>query len=206
MSNYDQLKELVKLAGEASLPAFPDLVKKMAEQNKLLQAIDEHYQCLDQCVNIRPTFGNEMQILYLRDRQTFMFTLFPELLPLAYQVGKVIGAAYIAPRITGNTLEELLKSNVRIAPEHKYGRQEIVWVKENEAVYRTYECADCYGLPNIGLKLCIYESGTAAGAFEVKLGKRVEVEEEKCCANGDPYCEFHIRVFDEPSILGSDTK
>ena len=28
------------------------------------------------------------------------------------------------------------------------------------------------------------------------LGKRCEVTETKCCANGDPYCEFHVQVME----------
>lgn len=205
VADYKELKKLLELSMKTAKETYPELVDRMAKEELLFEAIDTHYKALDEGVNIRPTLGNEMQILYMRDRQTFMFALFPELLTLAYYIGKVIGAAYIAPRISGESLDELLKSNVKIAPSHKYGYQKIVWAKENEAVYRTYECADCYGLPNIGLKLCVYEAGTAAGAFEVKLGKRVEVEEEKCCANGDEYCEFHIYVFDEPALLGQNT-
>lgn len=45
-------------------------------------------------------------------------------------------------------------------------------------------------------EFCVYEAGTAAGCFSAALGKHVEVEETKCCANGDPYCEFHVQVVD----------
>lgn len=143
---------------------------------------------------IRPHLPNQMQFLYMRDRQTFTFALFPELLPLAYQAGRVIGAAYDAPRRAGITLREALESAIHVAQEFDYGRQEIVTVTDNFAVYRTYECADCYGLPNLGMKICIYEAGVAAGALETTLGRPVRVVEVKCCANGDPYDEFEIYV------------
>lgn len=93
------------------------------------------------------------------------------------------------PRIRG-------ENNQPIAKEHGYAIQEIVECREDFAVYRNYECADCYGLPNIGMKICVYEAGTAAGCLGLPLGKRVEVTEVKCCANGDPYCEFEVRVME----------
>lgn len=144
---------------------------------------------------IRPHFPNKMQYLYMRDRQTFTFALFPELLPFAYQAGRAIGAAFDAPRRTGIGLAEALSSAIHVAEDFDYGRQEIVEAGQTRAVYRTYECADCYGLPDLGLKLCAYEAGVAAGALEQILGIPVQVEEVKCCANGDPYDEFVITTF-----------
>jgi predicted hydrocarbon binding protein len=143
---------------------------------------------------LRPTLPNKMQFLYMRDRQTFSFALMPELIPIAYQVGRMIGMAFDAPRREGVTLREALESAIDVAEAFGYGRQEIVTVEENFAVYRTYECADCYGMPNIGMKICPYEAGTAAGALEKTLGRPVRVVEVKCCANGDPYDEFEVYV------------
>ena len=87
-----------------------------------------------------------------------------------------------------------MKSNEPIAARHGYARQEVVEAREDYAVYRNYECADCYGLPNIGMKVCCYEAGTAAGCFSAALGRPVAVTETKCCANGDEYCEFEVIV------------
>ena len=94
----------------------------------------------------------------------------------------------------GKTLPEILNSNQPIAAAHRYAHEEIVVAREDFGIYRHYECADCYGLPNIGMKICAYEAGTAAGCFAKPLGRPVEVIETKCCANGDPYCEFEIHV------------
>lgn len=143
---------------------------------------------------IRPHYPNRMQFIYMRDRQTFTFALFPELMAYAYQAGRAIGAAFDAPRRAGITLKEALESAINVAHEFDYGRQEVVLVEENFAVYRTYECADCYGMANIGQCICVYEAGIAAGALEKVLGRPVNVREVKCCANGDPYDEFEIRV------------
>jgi predicted hydrocarbon binding protein len=146
---------------------------------------------------IRPHFPNKMQFIYMRDRQTFTFALFPELMEAAYQAGRAIGAAFDAPRREGVTLKEALESAIDVAHQFDYGEQEVVRVEENFAAYRTFECADCYGMANIGMCICVYEAGVAAGALEKVLGKPVTVREVKCCANGDPYDEFEITVGEE---------
>ncbi|MBC8569686.1 hypothetical protein H8709_02460 [Oscillospiraceae bacterium NSJ-54] len=161
---------------------------------ELVERILKHYEMMDKGEWIRPNFSNDMQILYMRDRQTFSFLLFPELLEIGYQVGRLIGEKFIAPYLTGKTLPEIMESNLHFAGDHNYAHQEIVVAREDYAVYRNYECADCYGMPNIGMKICCYEAGTAAGCFEIPLGKHVVVTETKCCANGDDYCEFEVKV------------
>jgi hypothetical protein len=89
-----------------------------------------------------------------------------------------------------------MQSNQPIAESISYAFEEIVEADEKHAVYRHYECADCYGLPDIHDKVCVYEAGVAAGMFSEALGKQCTVTELKCCANGDPYCEFLVEVTD----------
>ena len=152
------------------------------------------YEQYDQGIGIRPTLGNEMQIFYMRERQTYTFLLFPELLPAAYEIARAIGETVCADLIRGMTLPEIMQSNLPIAQRHRYAIEEVVEADERHAVYRHYECADCYGMPNIGMKICVYEAGTAAGMFSSALGRPVRVTETKCCANGDDYCEFLVEV------------
>ena len=163
-------------------------------QEALVDSLLRAYTMYDNGIPMRPTLGNEMQIMYMRERQTLSFLLFPELLKLEYEVARVIGDVFIAPMMRGKTLPEILNSNQPIAAAHRYAHEEIVVAREDFGIYRHYECADCYGLPNIGMKICAYEAGTAAGCFAKPLGRPVEVIETKCCANGDPYCEFEIHV------------
>lgn len=193
----DELRQQLQLSPNAIDPELFAEMRQRIQQlgdGQFLPATLSILQRYEQGQPIRPHFPNQMQFLYMRDRQTFTFALFPELLPLAYQAGRVIGAAYDAPRRAGITLREALESAIHVAEAFDYGHQEIVQVEETFAIYRTYECADCYGLPNIGMKLCIYEAGVAAGALETTLGRPVRVVEVKCCANGDPYDEFEIYV------------
>ena len=176
----------------------PQISEEMSQtvrrQEALVDSMLRAYTMYDNGIPIRPTLGNEMQIMYMRERQTLSFLMFPELLKLEYEIARVIGDVFIAPMLVGKTLPEILQSNQPIAAAHRYAREEIVVAREDFGIYRHYECADCYGLPNIGMKICAYEAGTAAGCFSKPLGRPVEVIETKCCANGDPYCEFEIHV------------
>jgi predicted hydrocarbon binding protein len=184
-----QLRE-IRIEG----PVYDGMRYLVNKTPELADRILEHYAMLGRGERIRPNFPNEMQILYMRDRQTLSFLLFPELLEIGYQVGRLIGEKFIAPYLSGSTLPEIMASNLHFAADHNYARQEIVTATNDYAVYRNYECADCYGLPNIGLAICCYEAGTAAGSFETPLGRPVRVRETKCCANGSDFCEFEVTV------------
>jgi predicted hydrocarbon binding protein len=175
-------------------------VLREAGGGRLVESVHGDYTAYYAGRPLRPTLPNDIQFLYMRDRQTFMFVLFPELLPIAYQVGRSVGALVDAwHRDENPDLGALLREALELAPIHGYGRPEIVRVEEDFAVYREHECADCYGMPNIGYPICVYEAGVTAGALEVGLGRPVEVREVKCCAAGDPYCEYEIRVGPKPT-------
>lgn len=143
---------------------------------------------------IRPRLGNTMPFNYMRERQTLTFMLHPELKETAYNIGYIIGEQVCSDMIRGKSLSEIMDSNSPIAEKDGYAFEEIVEADDTHAVYRHYECADCYGLPVIGDRICVYEAGVAAGMFSTALGKRVRVTERKCCAAGDEYCEFFVEV------------
>lgn len=173
-------------------PEYP--AEKQAEVRELLKAFSEDYVKRANGIKIRPRLGNSMPIQYMRERQTLMFTLHPELKKIAYDIGYLIGVDVTSDQIKGKSLPEIMASNEPIAEGDGYAIEEVVEADETHAVYRHHECADCYGLPNIHDKICIYEAGVAAGMFSTALGKAVSVTEQKCCCNGDPYCEFLVEV------------
>ena len=191
-------KNLITDISALDAELFADMRSRIREagNGQFVHGMADSLDKYEKGVPIRPNLPNKMQFIYMRDRQNFSFVLMPELLPIAYQVGRAIGASFDAPRRSGTTLEEVMESAIGIASHFDYGRQEIVKIGDQFAVYRTYECADCYGMPNIEKKLCAYEAGVAAGAIEVKLNKPVRVIETRCCANGDPFDEFEVYVED----------
>jgi uncharacterized protein len=175
----------------------PRLTALLQKQPELLDALALQYNALESGQVIRPTLGNTMPIHYMRDRQTYLFVLFPELLPWAYEMGKAIGRQWNVPQFESKDLPTLLRENAPIAERHHYAKCEILSATATHGTYRMYECADCHGLPNLGLHLCVYEAGTCAGVLEKFLNQPVTVRETRCCAHGDPFCEFEITVISE---------
>jgi len=167
----------------------------------LRQSFAEDYKKTERGEKIRPRLGDVMSVQYMRERQTMTFVLHPELKATAYEIGYMIGQDICSDMIKGKTLPEIMKSNQPIAEEISYAFEEIVEADETHAVYRHYECADCYGLPDIHDKVCVYEAGVAAGMFSAALGRECTVTEQKCCANGDGYCEFLVEVQDDASHI-----
>ena len=50
---------------------------------------------------------------------------------------------------------------------------------------------DCSGLPITNENVCIYDEGFIAGILEAYTGKKYEVREVDCWANGDRVCRFN---------------
>jgi predicted hydrocarbon binding protein len=196
MEPYEKIKAMRENLGnlDFSQACTEEMREKLEEFPAVSRYFASCYEKYEKGEGIRPTLGSEMQIFYMRERQTLSFLLFPELLTVAYEIARAIGENICADQIKGLTLPEIMKSNEPIAQSHRYAYEEVVEADERHAVYRHYECADCYGIPNIGMKICAYEAGTAAGMFSAALGKPVRVTETKCCANGDPFCEFLVEV------------
>ena len=93
--NTPGLEEVRKTLREKIL-ITPQVSEEMSQtvrrQEALVDSLLRAYTMYDNGIPMRPTLGNEMQIMYMRERQTLSFLLFPELLKLEYEVARVIGA------------------------------------------------------------------------------------------------------------------
>ena len=170
----DDLREQLAIPLKANDPElYAEMQQRLAElgEGGLLNGMYDFLARYERGEALRPNFPNKMQFLYMRDRQTFSFGLIPELVPIAYQIGRMIGMAFDAPRREGVTLKEALESAIGVAEAFDYGRQEIVTVEENFAIYRTYECADCYGMPNLGHEDLSLRGGYRCGRFGENSGE-----------------------------------
>ena len=167
---------------------------KDANMEYVFRSFAKVYENQKKGIKIRPRLGDSMPLNYMRERQTLTFLFYPELKKIAYEIGWKIGESVTSDQIRGKSLPEIMESNQPIAQRDGYAFEEVVEADEKHAIYRHYECADCYGLPNIHDKICVYEAGTAAGMFSTALGKKCRVTETKCCADGDDYCEFLVEV------------
>jgi len=66
--------------------------------------------------------------------------------------------------------------------------------KNKSIQFEVDECAICYGVGNLGRTKCYFLGGIIAGTLEGTLGRRVGFSESKCCAKGDPICEFRYSL------------
>jgi hypothetical protein len=179
---------------DGKLDSHVDEVIKSRYSLLIKKVLDDYDQVLNKKSKLRPKLGNEITILYLRDRMALLQVLFPEIDYLIYQAGKAIGKFIVAPNIKGSDIQAIFKEFETFTPICNYGFFEIVKTSKTEGVYRIYECADCYGLPNIKKPLCRFEAGITAGTLEERTGLPAIVDEVRCWGLGDHYCEFHATL------------
>ena len=145
-------------------------------------------------VKIRPRLGDHMPFNYMRERQTLTFLFYPELKEAAYEISRIIGESITSDQIRGKTLPEIMESNQPIAQRDGYAFEEVVEADETHAVYRHYECADCYAFPIYIPKYACTRRVRLRACSPPPWESPAGVTETKCCANGDPYCEFLVEV------------
>ena len=133
----------------------------------------------------RPTLGRYVDVVVFR---AFVFSIIKYLgfnsTHKIYSAGKGFGKS-----LRVRTMDDL----IRCFRELGIGIVEVV-EKNPVLKIRIYESVFCSGLPNIGECVCHYEKGILAGCLENILNKKVEVVETRCCACGDDYCEFEVRI------------
>lgn len=179
---------------DGKLDSHVDEMMKGYYSPLIKKVLDDYDTVLNKKSKLRPKLGNQITILYLRDRMALLQVLFPEIDYLIYQAGKAIGKFIVAPNIKGSDIRAIFKEFETFTPLYNYGFFEIVKASKKEGIYRIYECADCYGLPNIKKPLCRFEAGITAGTLEEKIGMPAIVDEVKCWGLGDSYCEFHATL------------
>ena len=138
-----------------------EMAQTIKRQEALVNSMLNMYTMYDNGIPFRPTLGNEMQVMYMRERQTLSFLLFPELLKLEYEIARVIGDVFIAPMLEGKTLPEELD----ILHQSSTGRLSTIIVRgEPGAVLsRLQECEPLFvdALPLSLEEIFIYELGGA---------------------------------------------
>jgi predicted hydrocarbon binding protein len=99
---------------------------------------------------------------------------------------KDLEAARLSTEFT--TLQEWLQST-------RLGLLKLSEFEKNKLiVFQVEECAICYGVRDMGRTVCYFLGGIIAGTLEGTLNRRVGFSESKCCAKGDPNCEFRYSL------------
>lgn len=69
-------------------------------------------------------------------------------------------------------------------------RMEVFDPETGEMILTVAEDLDCSGLPITNETVCVYDEGFISGILETYTGKKYDVKEIDCWANGDRVCRF----------------
>lgn len=76
----------------------------------------------------------------------------------------------------------------------KVGIWTLTHYDNEKMIFKVDECAFSCNLPDVGKKICYFNTGYLAGLATVMLDEKYEAYESKCCANGDDFCEIVLEV------------
>jgi predicted hydrocarbon binding protein len=153
----------------------------------------------------RGDMGEEMPVLVYRLMQYTML----DVLSKAYgpeqaneyfrQAGFLAGTEFASNTLDLETDFDTFLANLqRVLGELKIGilRMESFDASTGNIVLTVGQDLDCSGLPVTNETVCYYDEGFISGILEVYTGKKYDVREVDCWANGDRVCRFNGIVSD----------
>ena len=168
---------------------------------------EEYGRILDMCIELviskeKDTGRKEMgDLLTISASQSLNYLL------LSISKGHVLLCKWAGRRVGERIMEKIGIDNLPAALEYTKNmfldlrmgimeselNPEIITIKMRESVYSS-------GVKNIHMKLCVFLGGIMEGVLNKATGTKWIVEETKCTANGDPYCEFQCQT-EDPEVL-----
>lgn len=147
----------------------------------------------------RGALGEEMPVLVYRLMQYTML----DVLSKAYgekeaneqfrRAGRLAGAEFARHVLDLRVGLSLFLANLqKMLRELKIGILRVEEFSETtgEFILTVGEDLDCSGIPITNETVCYYDEGFIAGVLEVYTGKKYDVREIDCWANGDRVCRF----------------
>ena len=156
----------------------------------------------------RGDLGDEMPVLVYRLMQFTMLDVLSKAhgLDKANEYFRDAGflAGYEFARNTlelGKDFDSFIADLQRVLHELKIGllRMESFDPETGSIVLTVGQDLDCSGLPITHENVCVYDEGFIAGILEAYTGKKYEVREVDCWANGDRVCRFSGAVALSPA-------
>jgi len=147
----------------------------------------------------RGDLGEGMPVLVYRLMQYTMLDVLNKAFGLEQANEFFRQAGYLAgTEFAKNTLDLKASFNVFIADLQKalqnlkvgILRMEAYDSETGEIVLTIGQDLDCSGLPITNENVCIYDEGFISGILEVYTGKKYDVREVDCWANGNRVCRF----------------
>jgi hypothetical protein len=140
---------------------------------------------------IRPRYGDKVHFFELQNRIIGSLLLAPAMHGVITASAKSLGR-YLVDGFAEK--EKILSKLKRYYKNAGIGILEVVQFTPKLAVFRIRECAECFGIPKLGVPTCYYELGFISGVTAGILGRETEEKETRCIGNGDEWCEFIIKA------------
>lgn len=187
---------------------FTNLFSSPERQSELIKvAADNVRQALSgvDC-SLRPTLGGKVDTAMFRAIRMSLSEMGPEMGKALYALGEQFGRLAFAPNVQATDLVGVMDELACLWQNAGLGTVKVREVRDGVVVVDEGECMTCYGMPNVGKKVCAFEGGILAGLVSEKLGRAATSSELKCNANGDGMCQYEIVVGRElgrqPGTLG----
>ncbi len=147
----------------------------------------------------RPHLGEEVPVMVFRAFRVFMGMYLDDMvghkgaIALMQNAGRELGKE-VGNSLKDEDLERYLSKVAGFVRDAKIGLLVPVDLKDNLMVVALDECVTCSGMPNIGKRICHFESGFVAGVVEAYTGRKIRAYETKCNAMGEGICEVTVEL------------
>ncbi|BDZ70049.1 V4R domain-containing protein [Methanobacterium petrolearium] len=111
--------------------------------------------------------------------------------PILRNAGYKVGETFYEKLQTPD-INKFIRNVAKFWEDNQLGRIEVK--STDPIIIQAYDCFECEDLPQIGKPACAFDSGILEAFFSLCFQEQVEVEEVKCYAQGDDYCQFMVKT------------
>ena len=111
--------------------------------------------------------------------------------PILRNAGFKVGETFFK-KIKNPNINKFIENIAKFWEANQLGKVEIK--STDPIIIQAYDCFECEDLPQIGRPVCAFDSGILEAFFTQFYHEHVDVEEVKCYAQGDDYCQFMVKT------------
>jgi uncharacterized protein len=111
--------------------------------------------------------------------------------PILRNAGFKVGETFYK-KLESPDIAEFIENLSQFWESNQLGR--IEFKSTDPIIIQAYDCFECEDLPQIGKPACAFDSGVLEAVFSRYFQEHVDVEEVKCYAQGDDYCQFMVKT------------
>lgn len=123
----------------------------------------------------------------------FLFNIFRLLTLQGLIKGRMSFSAYSTGKEIGENLPiKSCKGIINFAKQLGLGRTKVLKCSEESVNIRLFNDMTCKGLKNLKRPVCYFEAGLLSGLLEKAMRIKINLEETKCKAMNDAFCQFEL--------------